>query len=59
MRKSLKELINVMDFRGLSTTKFTRVERTDGKQIAPSYTPASDIVNLFPALLSAAINDLE
>lgn len=59
MRKDLKHLIKVMDERGLSSTKFTRVERTDGKQMPPSYVPASDIVNLFPALLAAAINDLE
>ena len=52
-------MVKLMDDRGLSVTQFTRVERTDGKPMAPSYNPASDIVNLFPAILSAAINDLE
>ena len=48
----------MMEERGLSATKYTRGERTDGKEVA-SYNPASDIVNLFPCLLSVAVNDLE
>lgn len=59
MRPALEEMIKLMDERGLSTTKFTRVERADNKAIPRTYFPAADIVNLFPALLSAAINDLE
>ena len=55
----LEEFIKLMDDRGLSPTRFTRAERADDKPVAPSYNPASDIVNLFPCLLSAAINDLE
>jgi len=55
----IQKLIDLMDERGLSATKFTRVERTDNKPVAPVYNPASDIVNLFPCLLSVAINDLE
>ena len=59
MRETLQELIKALDERGLSTTKFTRVERADNKAIPRSYVPAADFVNLFPAMLSAAINDLE
>ena len=59
MKDSLKELMKEFDERGLSTTKFTRLERQDGKPVPPWYTPAADIGNLFPCLLSVAINDLE
>lgn len=59
MRPALEEMIKMMDERGLSTTRFTRVERADNKAIPRTYFPAADIVNLFPAMLSAAINDLE
>ena len=55
----VKDLVAQMDERGLSATKWTRVERNDGKEQAPYYLPAADIANLFPCLLSAAINDLE
>ena len=55
----LDKFVEMLDERGLSATRFTRVERADDKNIAPTYNPASDIVNLFPALLSAAVNDLE
>jgi len=58
MKESLKLLVEEMDKRGLSSTKFTRVERVDGKPVPPWYTPAADIVNLFPCILSVAINDL-
>lgn len=59
MNKSVEELVKYLDERGLSTNKFTRIEATDGKPVPRTYIPAADIVNLFPALLSAAINDLE
>ena len=59
MKDSLKILVEEMDKRGLSATKFTRAERADGKPVPPWYAPAADIVNLFPCLLSVAINDLE
>ena len=54
-----KALVAQMDERGMSATKWTRVERTDGMPQEPYYSPAADVVNLFPCLLSAAINDLE
>ena len=53
------KFIEMMDERGLSATQYTRVERTDDKPVAPSYNPSSDILNLFPCLLSVAVNDLE
>lgn len=59
MYENLKKLVEELDSRALSATKFTRVERADGKPVPPWYTPAADIVNLFPCLLSVAINDLE
>ena len=55
----LKELVKLMDERGLSSKAWTQVERVDGREQEPYYLPAADIVNLFPCLLSAAINDLE
>ena len=55
----IKELVKQLEERGLSTEKWTRVERTDGMPQEPYYSPAADVVNLFPCLLSAAINDLE
>ena len=55
----LEKFIKLLEDRGLAATQYTRVERTDDKPTAPAYNPASDIVNLFPCLLSAAINDLE
>lgn len=58
MKKSLKDLIKLFDERGLSATKFTRIEPKEGTANPPWYTPAADIGNLFPCLLSVAINDL-
>jgi hypothetical protein len=55
----LRELIKLFDQRGLSVKQFTRIEPKEGTANPRWYTPAADIGNLFPCLLSVAINDLE
>lgn len=52
-----KELVSKLTEVGLDLSKATRIESLSGEQLV-DYNPASDIVNLFPTLLGASINDL-
>ena len=52
-----KELVNKLDERGLDLRKSTRIESLSGEHLI-DYNPASDIVNLFPVCMAAAVNDL-
>lgn len=51
------EIVKKLEDKGLEISKATRIESTDGDRLI-DYNPASDIVNLFPTLLGAAVNDL-
>lgn len=52
-----KLLVKALADVGLDLSKATRIESLSGEQLI-DYNPASDIVNLFPTLLAASINDL-
>jgi hypothetical protein len=52
-----KEIVDKLTERGLDLSKATRIESLSGDQLI-DYNPASDIANLFPVCMAAAINDL-
>lgn len=53
----MTELVKCLEKVGLSLSKATRIESLDGEELI-DYNPKSDIVNLFPSILAASINDL-
>lgn len=52
-----KELVTKLEDKGLDLKRATRIESLSGEHLI-DYNPASDIVNLYPTLTAAAINDL-
>jgi hypothetical protein len=54
---NMQELVDKLTQVGLDLRKATRIESLSDEKLV-DYNPASDIVNLFPTLLAASINDL-